>query len=894
MLPLSAGVFTKRLMAEHNLEFNYTSPQLLDIRIGDTLTYNGEAMTVNKQPEIVRTHDFQYTIIFQGHRYTLERFILKDEGALSFSYFGTPSDYLYMLVECLNSVDIGWTVGQVDEFEPVGIDFDKTYCLDALSMIAEAFGAEWQILGKQISIVKHVGVATTLSFEYGKGKGLYSLNRIHEDSSKVITRAYAQGGSQNLPAGYTKPNLQVDGFIEDATAVALYGVREGVFEDETIFPKRTSTATAVGQINEGTFTLTDATIDFDLEGQRISSTEAKIVFKSGSLNGQEFKILSYNHTKKEIRYEANKDANGNLIPFGVTMAEVGDKYTLIGIRMPSSYVDAAITELTVKRLGYLNENKIPRVRYELDIDVLNLRKLGVEPREGDLVTIIDSKLGINEDIRITSISYPAHYKTYLESGMKFTCEVGNEVHYMRVEKVEKDIKKTQEVVTQTTKESWEADRRNVIALNEFKGKVFDPDGNLEEALIQAIVGFFGTESMLFDLDPAPNITMGVDSFSISTTKLIHKKFEIAGLGYIWDLISLNATLLDPLKSYYLSARCSRTSLTGEWILSETQISTEDEVGYWHFNLGILSSVIEGSRSFRSTKGYTLISGGTIETDVISAYLINVNKLFAQLITVGSNGYVNAGISGLDDSGSTSQRLWAGATESNRYNAPFQVLDDGSMRAEKGKIGAFDITQESLKIGSNPTNGDTWDVNSQTVFLTKDYILMRDNGSVRGERREFTWNLYKESYGANKVAVNIFNNITPSLPIYDNIALMLEAQNGVNNYGLFIREGLTRLKGVCNAFQNVTQANQIIDPEYSMVFITASTVAVYLQLPQYPALGYEVTIKNLSPNDFILKSINGSIILAEGSSTMENMFRRHSIKTFFFNGQYWIELFNQSY
>src|SRR5690606_20141963 len=169
------------------------------------------------------------------------------------------------------------------------------------------------------------------------------------------------------------------------------------------------------------------------------------------------------------------------------------------------------------------------------------------------------------------------------------------------------------------------------------------------------------------------------------------------------LTGLSVSGLDPLKSYYLSARCSQTALTGEWVLTEQQMPTDAETGYWYFNLGVLSSVIEGERSLQSTMGYTMISGGEIITDSITAYRINVRRLFAQLITVGSDGYVNAGISGLSDEDNQSVRFWAGADAENRNTAPFRVLNDGSMTALKGKIGNFNMDQYRLFIG----NEDTW-------------------------------------------------------------------------------------------------------------------------------------------------------------------------------------------
>ncbi|HAT93927.1 MAG TPA: hypothetical protein DCS36_16400, partial [Sphingobacterium sp.] len=333
---------------------------------------------------------------------------------------------------------------------------------------------------------------------------------------------------------------------------------------------------------------------------------------------------------------------------------------------------------------------------------------------GDIIKVIDIDQGIDSNIRITEVNYPAHYPDVLENGMQFNAVIGNEVTYTLSQKIQNDIKKNQEVITQHNKQSWERDRRNVQALTEFRSKVFDPDGNLENAMQQAIAGWFGTESMYYDLDDVVmSVNAGGDpnSFALTAGRLIHKVFKIEGLGNIWLLDPFTITGLDPLESYYLSAKVSRTALSGEWVLSTEQMGTESEPSYWHFNFGVLSSVIEGVRSFKPTKGFTLISGGSIETDVISAYMINVNRLFAQVVTVGSDGYNNAGISGLadgkiyddnwnviGDDPNRSVRFWAGDTEENKHKAPFNVLNDGSMRAYKGNIGNF-------LLGDNFLNGD---------------------------------------------------------------------------------------------------------------------------------------------------------------------------------------------
>lgn len=632
-LPLQDGTFAKQLQGSHELSFSTRSVSKLDLRIGDTLTYKGEVMTINKEPNVSKLSSLQYstTVVFQGLRHTWERYILKDEGALTFDYFGTLSDFLLMFLESINNSDSGWTLGEIEVTEPSSLSFDRVDCFSALNMIAQAFSCEWQIIGKQITVKKTVGQVTGINLAYGKDNGLYSLSRESIDNARIVNRAFGSGGSNNLPQGYSGKVLRLAEPIEDATSIAMYGVREGAFSDETIFPNRTSLATSVGKINDNTYQIEDATIDFDLNGQRIDGTEAKIVFKSGALTGQEFKIISYNHANKRIRYEANKDSNGGLMPTGLMVAEVGDSYTLVGIRMPSTYVDAALLALEERTTEYLNSNKIPRVLYKLDIDILDAKRKANYPNEGDFIHIVDTDLGIDDDIRVTSIEYPALFPDVLMQGMKFNCEVGNDITYTFVQKIEKDIKETREVISQVTRESWEADRRNVLAIEEFRKMVFDPDGNLQQPMMEALVAYFGTPSQLFTLSPSPAFTMSATEFSLTATELVHKAYEIAGVGYIWDLPAFFQAGLVPEKAYYLSAKCSKTTLTGEWVLSETLQVTESETGYWHFNLGILSSVIDGDRSFRATKGFTLISGGQIETDMLTAYMINVMRLFAQYI-----------------------------------------------------------------------------------------------------------------------------------------------------------------------------------------------------------------------------------------------------------------------
>src|SRR5690606_35225306 len=222
-----------------------------------------------------------------------------------------------------------------------------------------------------------------------------------------------------------------------------------------------------------------------------------------------------------------------------------------------------------KRLEYLNSNKIPRNVYEASVDPLDLKRKAGVINEGDILPFTDSKIGLDDNLRVTAVSYPALLPYQLTQGMTFNIEIGKEVSYTRLQKVEKDIKETKEVVTQISRTSVENDRRNAVALQEFKWMVFDPDGNMQEPLLEAIAGVSGTTSQYYDLAGVQiTVNGGGDENAIALTAgtLTHRVYKIDGLGYIWDLQPFNASGLDPLKAYYLSAKCSITALTGEWVL----------------------------------------------------------------------------------------------------------------------------------------------------------------------------------------------------------------------------------------------------------------------------------------------------------------------------------------
>ena len=200
----ASSIISDRLMGGREVRINHTSREVLPLTIGNHITLNGETYTINTIPGYQKVSNFQhiYNIVFESDLYRLYDKKIKDEGEGDFPYFGTPLDFLNLLVDNINEIDQGWAVGNVEDIEGKTLSFENISCREALNEIAKAFNLEWSINGKTINMVKQVGNETALVFEYGKGKGLYSLSYSYQSDKNIVTRGWGYGSTRNLPKGY--------------------------------------------------------------------------------------------------------------------------------------------------------------------------------------------------------------------------------------------------------------------------------------------------------------------------------------------------------------------------------------------------------------------------------------------------------------------------------------------------------------------------------------------------------------------------------------------------------------------------------------------------------------------------------------------------------------------
>jgi len=425
-------MYQHSLMANHKIVVSsYRTPTVLDIQIGDYIEYKGVKYTINTIPnysKIEHTTDHQYDFNLEHPIYKLYDKSFRFEGQSEFPFFGTLDDFANHLLLQMNEIDPGWTKGEIAETPEQHIPFDGVSCRVALTQGAEAYGAEFFFDGdgKRLNMVIQVGIDRDITLQHGKGNGLYNLTRTYVQEKNIVTRMYGVGGTRNLPVGYPYSRLQLPAPLE--ASIDLYGVKEGEYRNDDIFPTRTGIVSSVAEYDPETKfnKLTDADLDFDINTYRDKNKTWKIGFQDGELAGEEFEITSYDHMTKTITYLTNSDTTvGLVLPNENFSAKAGDKYKLLDIILPQEYVDTAINDLATETQTELDQSKFPNVAYDLNIDVLHFKREGYELNPGDRIRVIDDDINLDERIRVTSVSYPPAFPDTLWSGMQYNAEIAS-------------------------------------------------------------------------------------------------------------------------------------------------------------------------------------------------------------------------------------------------------------------------------------------------------------------------------------------------------------------------------------------------------------------------------------------------------------------------------------
>lgn len=460
--------YSGTFMVDRSVIATFSSEKKIDFNVFDYITYRGERFELELLPTVkkVSSREYKYELRFVSLKYELERCMMRnivpgDNGIvyptpLTVEFTGDVKYLAERIQACLDAMygKGTWsiTIAEGTESEEKNISMSNQNCWNALSIVNTEYKLNYFIKGRNVIIGGEEPVVDNV-FEYGKGKGLYEIERISDTDTGVVTKLRAYGGTRNLDYSYPKlpewkdsvlptnyalsplrlmlPSFKTDGktdyVLASEEAIAKYGIREGVITYDDIYPSITGMKNSEGQAideiksvstitsdTQPTFTVGLYDLGFDLSDS-LTTDEAQLSMKSGSLQGYAFNI-----TKIEVdsdggyiltlgRNTLEEGDTGNFtVPNKDWNMKAGDKFVLLNILMPQEYIRDAENRLLARAKEYLAKYSTTNYSYNVGVDeIFMARNVNFynDIMEGKRLTVNDQEIGINnENIIIQSLT----------------------------------------------------------------------------------------------------------------------------------------------------------------------------------------------------------------------------------------------------------------------------------------------------------------------------------------------------------------------------------------------------------------------------------------------------------------------------------------------------------
>lgn len=658
------------LLGEDSVTIKTTSAAPIECSIGDYVIVYGQPYTLNNAAEVTKSgaRSFETTMKFEGLQYKLmdAQYRNADAAGLNPTASFSIVANLQLLMEVLisNANRVAASLGEVWELGTYPADteykdfsWSNQNCLAVLQSACQEYDTEFDIVESEpkhyVLNIRKQGSVFPLKFDYSKQSGVVKLTRKNVNSNGIVTRLYVEGGTKNISKTYRNGSerLRLDdtgSYVEDATAIKLFGVKESSKQYDDIYPHRTGRVSAVVEGNKLQFVDEDM---FDLNAKDTSGNTlylqggaaAKVRFTGTSpLAGYEFEIAKYDHKTHTFTINEYEDKRGLKIPDGGSYSITkGSKYVLLDIVMPKDpyEVDA---EKELKEEGEKDLAKVcqPMVDYELDISSFSLeRTQGTDAaivnvfKVGDYLPVVDKDINVDKNLRIKGFTRNAYNDPY-----SYKVTLGDTIDVSIVQKLIEDTQKHDEVITINNLTDTARARQSWRTTQELLNMVFDSDGyfdagNIRPASIETMMLSVGNRASQFVMqdvqivcNPIVEGKPNTQVITINTTgkaTLIHYAIEDKVRTWNWSTSNTWITLTSAA-AYYVYARCEKDGTAFSIIVSQAKMETE--VGsYYYFLVGILSSVFEGYRELTLTYGSTRITGRTINCGKIES--IDKNTYF---------------------------------------------------------------------------------------------------------------------------------------------------------------------------------------------------------------------------------------------------------------------------
>ena len=619
------------------LEFDILNP--VEFTINDYIEYLNNKYYIRYKENVSKEetslgYSYKITLyheLYRMHDITFFLYSTPDFRKNMSYYNANAQQVLQLIVNSLNRVDSGWSVGSVMTTKTLTFNFKDKSCADVLQEIINTYDTEFWVDAKTIHIGKRE--LSSNNVVLSQGEGFRSLTLSAVDETPPITRLYAYGSDKNMTAA-DGDYLGLPGgttFIEKN--VSKYGVIEHVRQFDDVFPHGTFTVSQ--KIDD--FTLCASDVDFDLTNQLIDGVEVIVTFQDGELAGYDLAIVdgSWDNGLKKFKLKKNEEENALSVPGDINFT-VGDTFILTGLRMPQSYIDAAEQELLSAAQAWLDEKCENRVQLQAVCDEIYFAEHDLFISCGQMIGVYNAKLGIDREIRTTSV------KRYIENNgekpYRYEITISDFLQNSGLSQVINDIKNIPDEINRGNERNKQYTKRQFRDAIELLNALFDAfkdefDPGITPVFVHTMQLLVGSERLQYrfvdnktnpvELDHAFNFDTNTKTFYTSAGIIQHMTHGIDALKpshtvneyTFWDVAAYSWIVPD-MEAYWLYIRCSKTDSSATFRLSKTTIGIDDEIGYHHFICGYLNSEFEGDRSFVTLYGFTEILPGQIRVNKI--------------------------------------------------------------------------------------------------------------------------------------------------------------------------------------------------------------------------------------------------------------------------------------
>lgn len=670
----------------------FASEEFINIPVGAYCIYKNITYYLMNPNDFKKksSRNFEYTIVMYDIGAILGKYKCRDivSKRLKFDYTAKPHEHLQLIVDNLNMRDSGWKVGECIEAEEKTINYNHTFCSEALPNIANIFKTEYEIdpAIKTVHLRKvEYNKNEPLPLEYGKDKGFVpGLGRSSQSGNRPVTILYVQGGEQNIDFSKygskelllpKNQRLEYEGrtYVSDADGLyikradtPLRDVQEDSLDCSHISPKRVGGVSNVVVSNKekNFYDFIDSSIpnDLNFEDCLIEGNTMTVIFQSGMLAGKEFEV-KYIHKERKFLITP-QEIDGQIMPNDIYKPNLGDKYAVFGIQLPDAYIcnnstkEGASWDMFREAAKYLYENEDSKFTFKGELDSIYSKKrwlsIGGKIKLGGYILFKDPQFipeGIK--IRITSIKEYIHrpYSPIIELSNTTTgATISSELNKIESNEIKTDNQYKSSI--QFTKRRFRDAKETISMLNDA---LLHFSGSISPISVQTMSLLVGDESLQFRFvnnktnptqveylvtyDNAKKVlsapggilqhmTIGIDTLS-SEHKASEYKF--------WDIEKYVSPTLTETVGYYLYVKANKNGTTGSYVLSKNAIKLEGVEGYYHFLVGILNSEFEEERSFVELFGFTEILPGRITTDrIVSSDGLNFMDFVNNAFRVGNS------------------------------------------------------------------------------------------------------------------------------------------------------------------------------------------------------------------------------------------------------------------